>query len=487
VRDLGSKNGTYVNGQRLTGTHRLRPGDRIAASHVALVFEPSREAEKTVLFERVEVPSGHTVSVTLGRLLGADGPAARGAAAAGQWGSPVQALVRAGRELAMRRPLGELFEVILNLGLEAVGAQRGVLMTFEKGNLVLQAAQGDNFRISTAVRDRVVEEKSSLLVADVRSDEMLRERGSIVYQGVRSLMAVPLQTDERVIGLLYVDTPNLPREFTAEDLNLLTVMANVAAIRIERERLSEVELAERRLAAEIQQAAEIQRRFLPGRAPEIPGLDLAGYNAPCRTVGGDYYDFLPYPDGRAGVVIGDVAGKGLPAALMMTSLQAKVQALAESHREPAELVTHLNRVLMTTCPENRFVTLFYAVVDPAAGELLYANAGHNPPLVARANGEIVPLQEGGPVLGILRALTFEQYRCRFEPGDALLLYSDGVTEAANAAGEEFGDERLVQVLAGAAQASADGIVDAVHDAVEQWLAGQPPADDITVVAARRTT
>lgn len=484
VRDLGSKNGTYVNSQRLSAAHRLRPGDRILASRVTLVFEPSREADKTVLFEPVEPPSGHTVSVTLGRLLGA-GEQAAPAGAPLQWGSPIQALVRAGRELVERRPLPELFEVILQLALEAVGAQRGVVITFEKGALTVQAARGDSFRISTAVRDRVLREKSSLLVSDVSADERLRERGSIVYQGVRSLMAVPLQTDERVIGLIYVDTPHGLRQFTAEDLNLLTVMANVAAIRIERERLAEVELAERQLAAELQQAAEIQRRFLPARAPDIPGLDLAGYNAPCRTVGGDYYDFLPYPGGRAGVVIGDVAGKGLPAALMMTSLQANVQALVESHPEPAGLLTRLNRALQGTCPDNRFVTLFYALVDSAAGELIYANGGHNRPLLARANGDIVSLEEGGPVLGILPSVAYQQFRVGFDPGDALLLYSDGVTEAANAAGEEFGEERLAQVLSASRQAGAEQIVDAVHDAVEAWLAGDPPADDITVVVARR--
>lgn len=481
VRDLGSKNGTFVNGQRLGGPHRLRPGDRIVASRVSMVWEPSAaQLEKTVLFEAAAAPAGRTVSTSLDRLLGggAGGPA--------QWETPVGALVRAGRELAARRPLPELFQVILDLSLEAVGAQRGVLITAEKDRLAVQAARGEGFRISTAVRDRVLEGKTSLLVQDVGRDEMLRERGSIVHQGVQSLMAVPLQTEDRVIGLIYVDTPRLLREFTAEGLNLLTVMANVAALRLEHERLAEVEQAERLMAAELEQAAEIQRRFLPASAPEIPGVELAGYNAPCRTVGGDYYDFLPYPDGKVALVIGDVAGKGMPAALMMTSLQAKVQALAESHGAPAELVTRLNHVLKSTCPENRFVTLFYSLLNPQGGELVYSNAGHNPALLVRAGGEVVRLEEGGPVLGILRPLSFLEHSCRFEPGDALLLYSDGVTEAVNAEGEEFGEERLAQTLRDARHASAEAIVNAVHDAVEQWMAGQPPADDITVVAARRT-
>ncbi len=488
VRDLASKNGTLVNGQRLTAPHRLRPGDRIVASHVSLVYEPgAARLEKTVLFEGAAALEGPTVSVTLQRLLETGAPLAPGARAApAQWGSPVQALVRAGRELGARRPLPELFQVILDLALEAVGAQRGVLITSDKERLAVQAARGEGFRISTAVRDRVLAGKTSLLVQDVQHDEQLRERGSIVYQGVRSLMAVPLQTDERVIGLIYVDTPHLLRQFTAEDLSLLTVMANVAAIRIEQERLVEVEQAERVMAAELDQAAQIQRRFLPARVPDIAGADLAGYNAPCRGVGGDYYDFLAYPDGKVAVVIADVAGKGMPAALMMTSLQAQVQALAESYLEPAQVLTRLNRTLKSTTPENRFVTLFYCMLDPVNGELTYANAGHNAPLVAGASGEILRLEEGGPVLGILPALTFQQHGCRFEPGDVLLMYSDGVTEAVNPEGEEYGDERLAQVLLRTRSVSAETLVGAVHDAVEEWIAGQPPADDITVVAARRS-
>ncbi len=225
-----------------------------------------------------------------------------------------------------------------------------MLLTVEKGSLVVQASRGDGFRISTAVRDRVLEGRASVLVRDTSLDEALRMRHSIVEQSVRTLMAVPLQTDNQVIGLLYVDSPQFARQFSSDDLNLLTVMANVAGIRIERERLAEVEQAERLMAAELEQAAEIQRQLLPASAPALPGLDLAGYTAACRTVGGDYYDFLEYPDGRVGIVIADVAGKGMPAALVMASLQAKVQALADTPGSIAELVGRLNRGMVGHVP-----------------------------------------------------------------------------------------------------------------------------------------
>ena len=485
LRDLGSKNGTFLNGARVSGAVRLKPGDRIVASRVAMVYDPSEvDANKTVLFEGTVLarPSEQTVSTTLEHLL--QGENKDKSPFAPQWGSAKIALLRAGRELAARRPLPELFTVILDLATEAVSARRGVLMTLEKGQLVAQASKGEGFRISSAVRDRVLDAKTSVMVRDVSMDEALRQRLSIVEHSVRALMAVPLQTDNDVIGLIYVDSPQFPREFTADDLELLTVMANVAAIRIERDRLAEVEQAEKQMASELDQAAEIQRQFLPSVAPVLPGLELAGYNAACRTVGGDYYDFLPYADNRVGVVIGDVAGKGMPAALMMTSLQAKVQALAETPGDPGAIVGRLNRSLVGTCPANRFITFFFAIIDASNGDIAFCNAGHNPPFIVRAGGGIERLEGGGPVLGILPAMTYQRRQCHMEPGDLLVLYSDGVTEAENPAGEEF-EDHLPELAARLRDRSAAEVVKAIHEAVKEWIAGQPPADDVTVVVARR--
>ncbi|MGD0202108.1 MAG: SpoIIE family protein phosphatase [Bryobacteraceae bacterium] len=484
VRDLGSKNGTFVNGVRVAGRTSLRPGDRIVASRILMVYAPNDSAAQTIFVNGPAAarPSQATLTTTLQSVL--RGEDREKSPLAPQWGSPVTALIRAGRELAAGRPLPELFGVILDLAMEAVGARRGVLMTRERGDLLVQASRGEGFRISSAVRDRVLDAKTSLLVRDTHLDEALRRSLSIAEHSVRTLMAVPLQTDNQVIGLIYVDSPHLVREFTGDDLNLLTVMANVAAIRIERDRLAEIEQAEKMMASELEQAAEIQRQFLPAGAPVVPGLELAGFNAACHTVGGDYYDFLPYPDGRVGIVIGDVAGKGMPAALLMTSLQAKVQALAEAPGDPADFVARLNRSLATTCPSNRFVTLCYALIDPQTGEVSFCNAGHNPPLLFRRDGEVGQLEGGGPVLGILPAMSYECCHTRMEPGDFVLFYSDGVTEACNPAGEEFQD-RLLEVACGLRDHPAADIVSAVHQAVTAWIAGQPPADDITVVAVRR--
>ncbi len=499
VRDLGSKNGTFVNGERLEALRRLEPGDRIAAGHLTIAYEDPRGGTAgDVTFyagSDADLPPNATIVSNLEGAFSAESlptqsgrirPAGRAAGADSPFDdAAVSALIRAGRELAIRRPLPELFHLILDLSVETVKADRGVLLTVEKEGLLARAARGEGFRISTAVRDRVLHSRQSLLVRDTSLDEALRNRVSISEQNVRTLMAVPLQTGDRVIGLIYVDFPALATDLTPRDLDLLTVLANVAAIRIEQERLALVEEDEHRHALELEQAAEIQRRLLPERAPDVAGADLAGMNAPCRTVGGDYYDFFPLPDGRVAVVLADVSGKGLPASLLMASLQARVQVLLEEPDDLPRLMSRLDRVMAKNCPGNRFVTMFVCVLDPSTGDMTYCNAGHNPPLLARAEGQVEQLRGGGTVLGMFPDLGYEERRCRMEPGDLLALFSDGVTEATSPGDEEFGEERLASLLAEARGKPAAAVLECVARALAEWTAGAPPTDDITVVAVRR--
>ena len=491
VRDLGSKNGTFVNDQLIQSKHFLSPGDRITASLLTVVFEP--EAEKvpqvSIVFDRTrtDIGSAETLSTSLTDVISSQTISAKPERGTSEhWKTPLAAFLRAGRELSQGRPLPELFEVILDLSIESVGAERGVLLTLEGGRLAVQASRGNGFRISSTVRDQVLNQKASLLIRNVQDEEAFRSMQSIVSQGVRALMAVPLQTDNQVIGLIYVDTSHWLREFSGDDLNLLTVMANVAAIRIERERLAELEHVRRRLASELEQAAEIQRQFLPARAPQVPGLELAGFNDSCRTVGGDYYDFLAYPDGRVAVMVGDVCGKGMPAALLMMGLQARVQVVAAEPNPPAVVVDRLNRVLAAAALNTRFISFFFALFDPPSGELAYSNAGHNPPLLIRASGKVEWLSGGGPVLGIVPEAVYEEVRCVLNSGDVVVLYSDGVTDATNAQDEDFGEARLSEVLQQVHHDSADAILSALTTTVKDWAAGTPAPDDITLVVVRKT-
>jgi phosphoserine phosphatase RsbU/P len=489
AEDLGSKNGTLVNDRRIEAATPVGVGDRIVAGHLELELSsavPVAGVQKVEFVEAPESsgPGSSTLVASLDELLGTQSGEMEKTSI--MRGNPqMQALIRAGRELAGHRPLNELFEVIMDLSMEAVLAGRGVLMTLEGTELKARAARGAGFKISNTVRDRVINEKSSLLVRDAQMDQALKAQVSIVQQQVRSMIAVPLQTNDRVIGLIYVDSPDLIREFSREDLGLLTVMANVAAIRIEHARLNEIELVERAMSKELEQAAHIQMGLLPAASPQTPGMDIAGSTAPCRTVGGDYYDYLEFPDGRIGMLVGDVAGKGMPASLLMSSLQARVKVLFEDGDRLAEKITRLNKATTAHTPDNRFITFFMAVADPATGELVFTNAGHNPPLLVRAKGGFELLAGGGMILGILPMAQYEEVRTRMEPGDTLVLFSDGVTEAVNPADEDFGEQRLGDLVASLKDRSAPEIVKAIHAEVARFTQGAPPADDITVVVARR--
>ncbi len=488
VEDLGSKNGTMLNGQRLEAPMPFHPGDRVAAGHLTIEFaDAGLSTQNTVVF--VDSPEQFSKSATtvVASLDGVLAPQADdlNKTQVMQASPQMRTLIQAGRELAGHRPLAELFQVIMDLSVEAVMAGRGVLMTLDGDQLQVRAARGEGFKISSTVRDRVLSQKESLLIRDAQLDQGLKEHMSIVEQKVRSMIAVPLQTNDRVIGLIYVDSPHQLREFTREDLNLLTVMANVAAIRIEHARLNEIEATERAMAKEMQQAALIQQRLLPAVAPSVEGMDIAGRAVAARHVGGDYYDFIRFDDGRVAMMVADVAGKGMPAAVLMSGLQARVHMLFEDGDHLADKMARLNRQTCGNCPDNRFITFFLCVADPKTNKLVYANAGHNPPVVVRAKGGYDLLGGGGVILGIMPKAVYEQSETTFEPGDILVLFSDGVTEAPDPQDQEFGEERLAELVAKLRDRPAREIVEQIHSAVHAFTQGAPPADDITVLIARR--
>ena len=223
---------------------------------------------------------------------------------------------------------------------------------------------------------------------------------------------------------------------------------------------------------------------MPSAAPTVAGLDIAGNTTACHTVGGDYYDYISFPDGRLAMLVGDVAGKGMPASLLMSSLQARVQVLFEEADDLAGKIARLNKAICTNCPDNRFITFFMTVADPATGKQVYTNAGHNPPLLVRAAGGFEKLAGGGVILGILPMAVYKESRVKMEPGDVLVLISDGVTKAANPDDEDFGEERLAQVVASMRERPAAEIVDKSRGHRVQQ--GNFTADDVTVVIARKT-
>jgi serine phosphatase RsbU (regulator of sigma subunit) len=489
IRDCESRNGTLLNSAGLKESQPIKAGDKIFAGHLTIdVREQPTEAQRPVIsFTPKDEGDGSTTATfatSLDQVLGKAGE--RRPLEASVASRMVSALIRAGQELVTHQPLEQLFETILELSLSAVEAKRGVILTLDEGELRVRASKGDGFTISAAVREQVLRDKCSLLIGDALRHDALSKQESIVLQRVRSIMAAPLQSGDRVIGLIYVDNGSVLRPFSHDDLDLLTVMANVAAIRIENARLAEVEQAEKLMEADLAQASEIQRSLLPTEPPAYEGWELAGLNLPCRTVGGDYFDFIPYQDGRLAVVVGDVSGKGLPAALLMSSLQAKVQMLRESNPSPGNAVSTLNRSLTERCPLGKFITFFYALLDLPSGTVEYSNAGHNYPLLLRKDGQVETLTGNGLVMGLFSGVHYEVKKTKLAVGDMLVLYSDGVTEATDSSDVEFGEKGLADFLAARRAIRCEDIVNQLVEHIRQWCGTASFADDFTVVLVRRT-
>jgi serine phosphatase RsbU (regulator of sigma subunit) len=480
--DLGSKNGTLLNGERIAVRQPLREGDKLLLGALEMVFRraPVRTSAQFVEdaapiddLPTIVFPASKTRPEE-GRILGVAPEIADRLAPA-----KLAALIRLGKELTGSLPLHELFTMILNLACKSVQADRGALAIFQNGELVIQAAQGDSVKISSKVRDRVVEQRSSLLISDARLDPSLGFTESLV--GVQSLMAVPLQTSKDMIGLIYLASMKLLAPFTEEDLGLLTVFANTAAARIELARQIE---NERQLAIhrnELEQAAFVIRRLFPAAAPSVDGLDIAGQSVPCREVGGDYFTYCELPGGRTGVLIADVAGKGLSSAFLMTSFAADVRCLIENYTAPGELLRKLNPIVRSQVPGNRFITCVFAAIDPANGRIEWANAGHCRPLLVRPGGGVEILEGGGPVLGAFDSAEFETMSRNLEPGDRVMFFSDGIVESENADGEEFGEDRLQSLAVSTRAMGSSSALESVWTSFADFLKPVPPSDDMTCV------
>jgi sigma-B regulation protein RsbU (phosphoserine phosphatase) len=303
------------------------------------------------------------------------------------------------------------------------------------------------------------------------------------------MMAVPLQTENRVIGLIYLDSSRSVKEFSKRDLSLLTVMANMAAVRIENARLAEVEQAERLRARELEHAAMIQRSMLPNQFPPFPNrtdFELHASMVPAKEVGGDLFDFFLLDPERLGFVVGDVSGKGVPAALFMAIARTLLRSTAHHQASAGACLTHVNQSLVEQNASGMFVTLFYGILNTRTGVLEFANAGHERPYVFSPGGQVRVLKDrSGPMLGAFEGLQYLTRSTALAPGEGVLVFTDGVTEACNKKGDFFDEARLEAYLAAHASQAAQELVSGLHTEVKRFEAGSPRADDVTVLVLRR--
>ncbi|MCS7072369.1 MAG: SpoIIE family protein phosphatase [Anaerolinea sp.] len=406
----------------------------------------------------------------------------------------LQSLYQITRTITSSLDFNEVLNLIMDSVMQITKAQRGFLMTADaEGHWQVRVARGIDREqnqmdtpYSTTIVNHVVATREALLTNNAQFDERYRAGESIIMRGLRAILCAPMLVQDRLVGVLYVDTSMRAGSFSESDLELLRAVAGQAGIAIENARLYAVAVEKGRMERELQMAREIQESLLPRRMPIIQGYELAAQWRSAREVAGDFYDVFQLPDGQFGLVVADVSDKGAPAALFMASTRSVIRSQAFSGCNAFDTLYRTNDLILGDAESGMFVTVLYGVFS-LKGQAAIVNAGHNPPIIWRqrlGKGEF--LTRGGRALGWFPANPLGLTELQLEPGDAMIFYTDGLTDAENAAGEPFGADRLVGAVNVVGNQSAEIILDYIIAQVERFCGEIPVFDDVTLAVVRYT-
>ncbi len=385
----------------------------------------------------------------------------------------------------------EITKLIVSKCIRRIGVEQGAVTLLQEDQAdplktfvrVMDTKRGDvPYRLGVSLTGWMLKNQKPLLINDLSTDERfsgIREETG----GIKSILAVPLKVKNKVIGHISLFNKS-GGGFTAGDQRLLSIIAIQSAQTIENARLYEEERRLLALEEDLRVARRIQKSLLPQGNPSIEGMEIYGLSIPAKQVGGDYYDFIEIDQHHLGVAIADVSGKGTPAALLMANLQASLRAQALINRSVKEAVTQVNLMLSKTIDAGKFITLFYGVLDIPKRAFTYTNAGHNFPILLDNKGNTQKLDRGGLVLGMLDSSVYEEETVHLKPGDLLLLYTDGATEASNERDEMFEEERLLRILMENQEGSAQEICQRIAASALSFQGEQPQGDDMTLVALK---
>ncbi|HVG38874.1 MAG TPA: GAF domain-containing SpoIIE family protein phosphatase [Pyrinomonadaceae bacterium] len=361
----------------------------------------------------------------------------------------------------------------------AAGNHPCVLHTEVVRGYDIEELKGISLKVGEGMIGRVAQTGTPLMSPDVRTDEhYINARVE-----TRSEMVAPIVSNSEVIGVFDLESDKL-NAYSDDDLQILLLLASQVAIIIEKVMLHEQLVEKKRLQGQLEVARQVQLELLPARHPQLTGFDISAYNFPSEEVSGDYYDFVRVYEDQLGVVVADVSGKGVPAALLMAFLRASLRAAIHIGYASNISMAKVNDLLWESVEQHQFVTAFYGVLDGTNRTLAYANAGHNPPLLMERDGRATFIERGGFPLGMFRDARYYEYYLPIEPGQILVLYTDGATEASNPADEEYGRERLAQVVRAERHRSARSLIDAIYADVLHFTEGRGADDDITLIVIK---
>lgn len=489
LEDLGSMNGTCLNGVRLTGQQPLKPGDVIEFGHVEARVAEDKSSK--VVIEYKDSPDLANGTLVMSAAMLRSGLLAPTAPGGNRWPKAMSVLqdLTLGliRDVTAQHLLEELVEKLFDfleaehgvvLLKDASGAVEPVVVRTRKG----RASKAD-IRLSHTLVEAALDRREAILIRDPAGDPALASK-SLIISGVTSAIITPLEAEGEVIGLLYFDAFLTRKPFDEEDLRLVTVLAHVAAAKIQNAKLAEEVQKKRALEQEMAIARTIQQRLVPHETPQEGAFQLYATLRPAKEVGGDLYDYF-WDEHRLFFCIGDVSGKGVPAALVMAMTKTLFRANAAFLEDPGLLMAAVNTRLNEETDPTMFVTAFCGFLDLSNGRLLYSNAGHDRPIILPAGGGADSLEaKPGLALGVFPTFKYPLQEARLAPGDSILLYTDGVTEAVDPADQLFGLNRLIGSLKFLGSTDPETVIQGLLKAVDGFARDAAQADDITAVCVR---
>ncbi|QDU60922.1 Phosphoserine phosphatase RsbU [Planctomycetes bacterium Pan216] len=501
IEDLKSRNGTYVNGQRVEGTVPLRDNDRVKICETLLVYNgigstspstgiPQRPEESDLQVEESEDNASATVLTSLDARRSSESFASVNPEA------KLRAMIEISQAIGQTLELDALFPKILDslFGIFPHADRAMLLIRDGNGRLIPRAVKHrreseDTVRYSRTIVEAALDERKAILSADAASDERFAMSQSIAEFRIRSVMCAPLLAqDQDALGVIQIDTQSTHERFEEDDLQILVSVASQAAVSLLNAQMHEDVLRQQRTEQELAFARRVQTAFLPQEMPELDGYSFWAYYEAAGQVGGDYYDFVKLSNGNQAVILGDVSGKGVPAALMMSKVTSDTKvSLLSLADNPPEAMGRINNAICSAGLDDRFITMAICVIDPTTHKITMVNAGHMSPMILKLDGSVAePAGDdiAGLPAGVMDDFDYESTEVVLEPGETVVLFSDGVDEAMNSKNEQYGLVRLREVVASGPRVPGELGPHILAD-VQKHVAGYKQSDDMTMVAFGR--
>jgi len=501
IRDDSSKNGTFVNGVEIFTKTPLKKGDEVLLGSTRICFDK----ELLTSVDVSDVPTSHTALNTvipidnilkksdIYQTLGPTSAPADLKQVKAEYNA-LSVLNEVSNALLLHKPLKELMDQIMELICDHLPMDRGILMIKEGQppqlipkiiRIEKEDLKSKSIKVSQSIINMVLDQHSSVLTSDAQSDTRFKEQESVIQSNIHSAMCVPLWNNQEIIGIVYLDRISLLDQFSEDDLKLLTLLSNLAAVKIENAKSIEDAIAKEKLEKELELASQIQQDLLPKEQPASEKFDIAGTNIPCFQVGGDYFDFFSIGPDRIGIVIADVSGKGMGAGLLMAGFRAGLHAEIHHNYAIKKMVEKMNDFVHRDTTTNQFITFFYCELDEKEGKASYVNAGHNPPVVLDKKGKIIRLERCGLCLGMFPGAEYEVNEIPLNIGESALLFTDGIPDSRDEKENDFEEKRMIDIFKKNAKLSAQEIMDKICKEVETFTSGAPQQDDMTLVIIKR--